>query len=806
MTNLPAPSTRTLEQILEGFGGGQPEQLLLRDFAYTVYDGVGETGPPGPAGPQGPQGNTGPSGPEGPPGTGSPGPIGPIGPAGPVGATGPKGATGLTGATGATGPQGPAGETGPIGPEGAEGPIGPVGPGIELQGSVATSAALPAQPRPVGEAWVVNTPAPAHVWVSDGAAWVDMGPFQGPTGAAGPTGATGATGPAGATGPQGPAGSPDTAGQVLAKLVTVDGASSALDADMLDGQQGSFYLSATNLNSGNLALARLPQISTLTILGNATAGTTTPTALTAPLVRSVLGLNTRSVATRTELKALDPTSYTHASLGETGRAGTFKAFLTSSLTAAQAAGKAADTAEGIYVTSGSYTWVREAFTGTNFQVGWFHDWATVDLNPALHGAVAVMEAMETRGVASINSIAMRTIRFPAGDWTLSGSTLIEQGGVHITADGTCCLTCTGVGDAIIFRHPDYMGGQSLAHIKVTDLHFTRAGTPASPPGAATDGADCFLRFYVCEHVTICRNEFRNGTFHIQFNAAYEPVFIYGNVFWHNDPGKTAAYSLRIRNLLADAGASGIEDSVSGLIYLVSSMVWVYGNEMRAREGDVQSHIYVEDIDGFQCFENHIFNGEHQIEFKPSVRGTGRLANAFIDHNFFDGGSDTVRNLYVAPMSGGSPLTARLYLRSNKFNHASNTNVEAELVMDELHVVDNEFDLCQGTAMLRTEGGIAVCRIDGNVFRLQGTASPSNTCIDVFMTSIRQFKVASLKDNFFGDDETPATYPARAIWLRGNPTNTCKILIDGNIWTGFGALTTNDGGANVTVVTGTNTNY
>jgi hypothetical protein len=36
-------------------------------------------------------------------------------------------------------------------------------------------------------------------------------------------------------GPAGPAGSPDTAAQVLAKLVTVDGTGSGLDADLIDG-------------------------------------------------------------------------------------------------------------------------------------------------------------------------------------------------------------------------------------------------------------------------------------------------------------------------------------------------------------------------------------------------------------------------------------------------------------------------------------------------------------------------------------------------------------------------------------------
>ncbi|HYH58916.1 MAG TPA: hypothetical protein VD790_06815 [Thermoleophilaceae bacterium] len=41
--------------------------------------------------------------------------------------------------------------------------------------------------------------------------------------------------PAGPTGPTGPAGSPDTADEVLTKLLTVDGSGSGLNADALDG-------------------------------------------------------------------------------------------------------------------------------------------------------------------------------------------------------------------------------------------------------------------------------------------------------------------------------------------------------------------------------------------------------------------------------------------------------------------------------------------------------------------------------------------------------------------------------------------
>ena len=51
----------------------------------------------------------------------------------------------------------------------------------------------------------------------------------------------GQTGPQGPQGPAGADGSPDTAAQVLAKLVTVDGPGSGLDADKLDGNQASAF-------------------------------------------------------------------------------------------------------------------------------------------------------------------------------------------------------------------------------------------------------------------------------------------------------------------------------------------------------------------------------------------------------------------------------------------------------------------------------------------------------------------------------------------------------------------------------------
>jgi hypothetical protein len=42
---------------------------------------------------------------------------------------------------------------------------------------------------------------------------------------------------------------------ILARLITVDGTGSGLDADLLDGQHGSYYRDATNINAGLLAVA-----------------------------------------------------------------------------------------------------------------------------------------------------------------------------------------------------------------------------------------------------------------------------------------------------------------------------------------------------------------------------------------------------------------------------------------------------------------------------------------------------------------------------------------------------------------------
>ena len=68
-------------------------------------------------------------------------------------------------------------------------------------------------------------------------------------GPAGPQGATGPQGPQGPIGLTGPAGSPDTAAQVKAKLVTVDGAGSGVDADLLDGLNSTAFAAAAHTHA-----------------------------------------------------------------------------------------------------------------------------------------------------------------------------------------------------------------------------------------------------------------------------------------------------------------------------------------------------------------------------------------------------------------------------------------------------------------------------------------------------------------------------------------------------------------------------
>ncbi len=86
-----------------------------------------------------------------------------------------------------------------------------------------------------------------------------------------------------------------TAADVLSKIKTVDGSSSGLDADLLDGQDGAYYRNATNINAGTLDKARLPASVDANTTGNAATATkttaTAPTGGSAELMRGAMGGN-----------------------------------------------------------------------------------------------------------------------------------------------------------------------------------------------------------------------------------------------------------------------------------------------------------------------------------------------------------------------------------------------------------------------------------------------------------------------------------------------------------------------------------
>ena len=77
----------------------------------------------------------------------------------------------------------------------------------------------------------------------------------------------------GATGDQ-------TANEILTSLKTVDGSGSGLDADLLDGQEGAYFLDASNINAGTIDDARLPATITSSTIGNAATATKLQTART----------------------------------------------------------------------------------------------------------------------------------------------------------------------------------------------------------------------------------------------------------------------------------------------------------------------------------------------------------------------------------------------------------------------------------------------------------------------------------------------------------------------------------------------
>jgi hypothetical protein len=274
-----------------------PPTARPADVGLVEIVGVTET-IPGPPGPQGPVG---------PPGADSTVP----GPPGPTGATG---ATGAPGATGSQGPQGATGATGAQGPQGVQGPTGATGPAGTTDWNGITNKPATFPPTlPIAESDVTNlvadlalkAPLASPVFTGDPKAPTPP-PGDNDTSIATTAYVTAAMVAAGSVNPSNAlplidgtaaagasalysrgdhvhptdttrlAASAYTAADVLAKLITVDGTGSNLDADLLDGQSGAFYQSASNLNAGTLPAARFDD----TAHGNRAGGTLHPAVTT----------------------------------------------------------------------------------------------------------------------------------------------------------------------------------------------------------------------------------------------------------------------------------------------------------------------------------------------------------------------------------------------------------------------------------------------------------------------------------------------------------------------------------------------
>ena len=172
------------------------EQILyaIQDINAQYISGAtqGATGPTGDTGAAGAQGIAG-----------TTGATGAAGAQGVAGATGSAGSTGSTGSTGPTGTQGVTGVTGAQGVQGAQGVTGaqgPAGSSLTIQGSLGVVGPPVGSGSTTGETWI-DSANDAFVW--DGAAWDNIGPLVGPTGAAGAQGVQGIQGIQGVTGATG---------------------------------------------------------------------------------------------------------------------------------------------------------------------------------------------------------------------------------------------------------------------------------------------------------------------------------------------------------------------------------------------------------------------------------------------------------------------------------------------------------------------------------------------------------------------------------------------------------------------------
>lgn len=380
------------------------------------------------------------------PGTnGTVGVNGAAGPTGPTGATGATGASGLTGPTGQglslenvvanvgalpttaalgsayiisstqeiyiynglawqnggtyKGPTGATGATGSTGPTGSTGSTGAAGRSINVKGTKANVAALPASGNTAGDSWIVLTDLHLYVW--DGTAWLDAGQFQGPTGATGPAtisvGTTSTTGPTGVPsvtnsgtgtagvfdfvlqqGPVGPTGPTGNAATVAVGTVTSTGPTG--NPQVTNAGTPNDALLNFTLKQGPTGPTGAAGPTTIT-LGTVTAtgptgvmqvtntGTTTDLVLNFTLLQGSTGATGPTGATGANSTVAGPTGPTGASgatgaTGVAGADGTGVSILGSyaTLAALQAAQPTGQTGDAYLVNGELYVWTGSSWT------------------------------------------------------------------------------------------------------------------------------------------------------------------------------------------------------------------------------------------------------------------------------------------------------------------------------------------------------------------------------------------------------------------------------------------------------------
>ena len=222
-----------------GFTGSQGIQGIQGLQGYTGSRGnTGTTGATGFTGSKGDQGTQGVIG-----YTGSQGSQGVRGYTGSRGNTGDTGATGFTGSKGDQGTQGVIGYTGSRGIQGIQGVTGFTG----SQGNTGTTGAT---------GFTGSRGATGFTGSRGNTGVTGFTGSRGATGNQGVIGYTGSQGIQGIIGYTGSQGSPDTAAQILAKLITVDGPGSGLNADTLDGINSASFLRSdtSDTMTGDLTL------------------------------------------------------------------------------------------------------------------------------------------------------------------------------------------------------------------------------------------------------------------------------------------------------------------------------------------------------------------------------------------------------------------------------------------------------------------------------------------------------------------------------------------------------------------------